>query len=215
MRGLILPIMVAGWVLGSIYAGIASVSEAAGMGVVGTLLSAAIRKELTWKVVTESLHQTISALGKLIWITFGATALIGVYNVLGGIAFVKSMVVGLPLPPLAIVLVMMLILLILGFFMDWIGIMLLTMPVFVPIIIALGFSPVWFGVLFCMNMQVSYLTPPFGPAAFYLKGVAPENISLSDIYVSLIPFIFLQLLALTILVLFPEIALWLPRQVFG
>ena len=207
--------MVALWVLGSIYAGIASVSEAAGMGVVGTLLSAAVRRELTWRVITESLHQTISALGKLIWITFGATALIGVYNVLGGIAFVKNMVVGLPLPPLGIVLVMMLILLILGFFMDWIGILLLTMPVFVPIIIALGFSPVWFGVLFCMNMQVSYLTPPFGPAAFYLKGVAPDNISLADIYKSLVPFIFLQLLGLGVLLLYPDIALWLPKMVFG
>ncbi len=215
LKGVILPIMVAVWVLGSIYAGIASVSEAAGMGVVGTLLSAALRRELNWRVIRESLHQTMNALGKLIWITFGATALIGVYNVLGGIAFIKGMITGLPFSPLVIVLIMMLILFILGFFMDWIGILLLTMPVFVPVVVALGYSPVWFGVLFCMNMQVSYLTPPFGPAAFYLKGVVGPEITLADIYRSLVPFIGLQLIGLSIVVLFPQIALWLPKVVYG
>jgi TRAP-type mannitol/chloroaromatic compound transport system permease large subunit len=95
-------------------------------------------------------------------------------------------------------------------FMDWIGILLLTMPIFVPIIIGFGYDPIWFGVLFTMNMQMSYLTPPFGPAAFYLKGVAPEDISMGDIYSSFWPFIFLQALAIALLIAFPQIALWLP-----
>jgi TRAP-type mannitol/chloroaromatic compound transport system permease large subunit len=99
--------------------------------------------------------------------------------------------------------------------MDWIGILLLTMPVFVPIIVQLGFSPVWFGILFCMNMQVSYLSPPFGPAAFYLKGVAPPEISLGDIYRSITPFALVMVLALTIVMMFPQIALWLPDYVYG
>jgi TRAP-type mannitol/chloroaromatic compound transport system permease large subunit len=95
--------------------------------------------------------------------------------------------------------------------MDWIGICLLTMPIFVPVVIALGYSPIWFGILFCMNMQISYLTPPFGPAAFYLKGVAPEGINLSDIYRALWPFIGLQAIGLAIVLFFPEVALWLPE----
>jgi TRAP-type mannitol/chloroaromatic compound transport system permease large subunit len=94
--------------------------------------------------------------------------------------------------------------------MDWIGIALLTMPIFVPIITELGFDPIWFGILFALNMQVSYITPPFGPAAFYLKSVAPPDISLADIFKSLWPFILLQLVALATVLAFPQIALWLP-----
>jgi TRAP-type mannitol/chloroaromatic compound transport system permease large subunit len=105
---------------------------------------------------------------------------------------------------------MMAILLVLGCIIDWIGICLLTMPIFVPVIKSLGYDPVWFGVLFCMNMQVSYLTPPFGPAAFYLKGVAPPDVTLQEIFGSVWPFIGLQVVGLTIVLLFPEIALWLP-----
>ena len=208
--GLVLPLGVAGGVLGSIYLGVASVSEAAGMGAVGAILSAAARRELNWPMLRDALYQTMNTCGMLLWITFGATALIGVYNLMGGDAFVKSLVTGLPLPPLGIIAVMMAVLILLGLFMDWIGICLLTMPIFVPIVIALGYSPVWFGILFCMNMQISYLTPPFGPAAFYLKGVAPPGIELGHIYKALWPFIGLQACGLAAVLFFPEVALWLP-----
>ena len=93
--------------------------------------------------------------------------------------------------------------------------LLLTVPIFVPVIVSLGYDPVWFGVLFCMNMQVSYLSPPFGPAAFYLKGVAPPEISLQDIFAGLWPFIILQIIGLMLVLCLPEIALWLPRLVYG
>lgn len=209
--GLVLPLGVAGGVLGSIYLGIASVSEAAGMGAVGAILSAAARRELNWPMLRDALYQTMNTCGMLLWITFGATALIGIYNLLGGDTFVKGLVTGLPLPPLGIIAVMMAVMILLGLFIDWIGICLLTMPIFVPIVIALGYSPVWFGILFCMNMQISYLTPPFGPAAFYLKGVAPKGIELGHIYKALWPFIGLQACGLGAVVFFPEVALWLPE----
>lgn len=215
LKGIILPLLVAAWVLGSIYAGIAAVSEAAGMGVVGAIASAAVRRELNWTMIREALHQTMSTCGMLLWLTFGANALIGVYNLMGGTRFIQNLMSGLPLGPLGIVVVMMAVLIVLGMFMDWIGLLLLTMPIFVPVIVALGFDPVWFGVLFTMNMQISYLTPPFGPAAFYLKGVAPPEISLHDIFNSLWPFIGLQVLGLTIVLFVPDIALWLPALVFG
>jgi tripartite ATP-independent transporter DctM subunit len=210
MGGLVLPLGVAAGVLGSIYLGIASISEAAGMGAIGAIASAAVRRELTWEMMRGALYQTMNTCGMLLWITFGATALIGVYNLLGGDTFVKGLITGLPLPPIGIIMVMMAVLMVLGLFMDWIGICLLTMPIFVPVVSALGYSPIWFGILFCMNMQISYLTPPFGPAAFYLKGVAPKGIDLGDIYRALWPFIGLQAIGLALVLFFPEIALWLP-----
>ncbi|MBL0381981.1 MAG: TRAP transporter large permease subunit [Desulfofustis sp. PB-SRB1] len=123
--------------------------------------------------------------------------------------FVQGMILGLDVTPLLIILLMMAILIFLGMFMDWIGIALLTMPIFVPIVTGLGYDPVWFGVVFCMNMQVSFLSPPFGPAAFYLKSVAPPDITLMTIFASVWPFILMQLLALALVVLNPGIALWL------
>lgn len=213
LRGVALPILVAASVLGTIYLGIASVTEAAAMGVVGCILSAAVRRELTWPLLRDAAEQTMRTCGALLWLTFGASAMIGVYNLAGGPAFVKAMMTGTGLPPIVIVFTMMFILMILGCFMDWVGICLLTMPIFVPIVVSLGYSPVWFGILFCMNMQVSYLTPPFGPAAFYLKGVAPPDISLNEIFSALWPWIGLQVIGLTIILLFPEIALVLPRLV--
>ena len=116
----------------------------------------------------------------------------------------------LDVPALAILLAFVLVLIILGCIIDSVSILLLTMPIFVPIIKSLGYDPIWFGVLFCMNMQISYLSPPFGPAAFYLKGVAPPEISLDDIFRALWPFMLMQLLALLIVLFFPGIALWLP-----
>jgi len=215
LRGVALPLFVAAMVLGSIYAGIASVSEAAGMGVVGVIISAWLRGELNWPMLRDSLRQTMVTCGTLLWITFGATALIGVYNLMGGMVFVKSLVAGLPLAPIMIVLVMLLILGLLGMFMDWVGILLLTMPIFVPIVKGLGLDPVWFGILFCMSMQISYLSPPFGPAAFYLKGVAPPEITLQQIFAAFWPFIVLQVLGIALVLAFPKLALWLPAQVYG
>ena len=118
---------------------------------------------------------------------------------------------GLPLDPLGVILVMMAILLLLGCFMDWFSIMLLTMPIFAPTVQALGYDLVWFGVLFNLVMQVGYLSPPFGQAAFYLKSVTPPDISLNHIFVSLVPFMGLQIIALAIVLLVPDVAMWLPR----
>ena len=202
-------------VLGTIYAGIASVSEAAGMGVVGVLISALVRRELNWPMLRDSLRQTMVTCGTLLWISFGATAMIGVYNVMGGMFVRQELFTGLPLAPRRDRTDMMLILIVLGMFMDWVGILLLTMPIFVPIVVGFGMDPVWFGILFCMSMQVSYLSPPFGPAAFYLKGVAPPDISLQQIFNAFWPFIALQIVGLAIVCFNPGITLWLPQLING
>jgi len=210
LKGLILPILIIIWVLGSIYGGIASVTEAAGVGAVAAILAAAVRGEFSFALIQDSLQRTMSTVGIIIWLTLGANAFIGIYNIMGGTRYLSGAIAGLPLEPWQIILVMMLILFILGMVLDWIGITLLTMPIFVPVIVNLGYDPVWFGILFCMNMQCSFLTPPFGPAAFYLKSVAPPEIELQTIFGALLPFICMQLVGLGFLLYFPELALWLP-----
>lgn len=205
LKGLILPVMVVVFVLGSIYGGIASVTEASAVGVAGVILSTVIRGELSVSLLKGAVLQTLATCGMIVWIGIGASALVGVFNLMGGINFVSTLITGISDNPTVVLLFMMLILFVLGMFLDWVGIALLTMPIFVPIIIDLGFDPVWFGVVFCMNMQVSFLSPPFGPAAFYLKSVAPDDISLGDIFKALLPFICLQILAVGCLIAFPGI----------
>ena len=205
LKGLALPVLVVFVVLGSIYGGIASVTEASAIGVGGVLISTILRGEFSYALLRDAAMQTLSTVGMIVWIGIGATAIVGVYNLMGGVNFVSGLITGISDNPTVIVLVMMLILFVLGAFLDWVGIALLTMPIFVPIIKSLGMDPVWFGVLFCMNMQVSFLSPPFGPAAFYLKSVAPPGITLGIIFKALVPFIMLQILAVGLLVAFPGI----------
>jgi tripartite ATP-independent transporter DctM subunit len=208
-KALFFPGLTVAIVLGSIYTGIASVTEASALGVVGILISALIRGELNAKMLKESCLSTLQTCGMIMWIGIGASALVGVYNLMGGIDFVEQVILGASNGHvLGTVLIMMAILLVLGMFLDWVGVALLTMPIFVPIITGLGLDPIWFGVVFCLNMQVSFLSPPFGPAAFYLKSVAPKEISLGEIFSALTPFIGLQILALALVIFFPELALW-------
>ncbi len=204
------PLIIVTAVMGSIYGGIASVTEAASVGVFAVMVLSILRKELKLQVIQDSLTQTMRTCGMIIWIGMSAAMLIGVYNLMGGKKFVEGLILGLDVAPVVIILVMMAILILLGLFMDWIGIAMLAMPIFVPIIIGLGYNPIWFGVLFCMNMQVSFLSPPFGPATFYLKSVAPPEISLVDIYKSVWPFIIMQIIAIGLLIIYPNLALWLP-----
>lgn len=208
-KAIIVPGGIAGLVLGSIYGGVASVTEAAAMGVFGVLLAVIGRGEFSFKTLHASLSQTLMTCGMIIWIGIGAAALVGVYNLMGGNRFISGIITGLDVAPVVIILVMMAILLVLGMFLDWIGVAMLTLPIFVPIVEQLGYSPIWFGILFAVNMQVSFLSPPFGPAAFYLKGVAPPSISLKDIFVSLLPFIAIQLVVLFALLFWPNLAMWL------
>ena len=217
-KGLVAPIVVIGVVLGSIYGGISGITEAAGMGVVAVLIISVFRGEASFDLVWESLMRTLKSTGTIIWVTIGAAALAGAYTIAGGPQYVADLIVGLDMPTMGILLMMMLILLFMGAFMDWVGIVLLIIPVFLPIVQRLPieeigligqleprYISVWFGVLFCMNMQVSFLSPPFGPAAFYLKSVAPAHISLTDIFKGFLPFICVQLLALSVMLIWPNI----------
>jgi TRAP-type mannitol/chloroaromatic compound transport system permease large subunit len=217
-KGLIAPVIVIGVVLGSIYGGISGITEAAGMGVVAVLIISVFRGEASFDLVWDSLMRTLKSTGTIIWVTIGAATLAGAYTIAGGPQYVAELIIGFDMPTMGIILMMMLILLFMGAFMDWVGIVLLIIPVFLPIVQRLPIEEigligqleprhlsVWFGVLFCMNMQVSFLSPPFGPAAFYLKSVAPAHISLTDIFKGFLPFICVQLLALTVMLIWPNI----------
>jgi tripartite ATP-independent transporter DctM subunit len=197
-------------VLGFLYFGWATPTEAGGVGVAGAAASLALKRRFNWPNVRQAVAETTRTTAMLYWLFFGSSALIGVYTLAGGTKMVQSMLTAFPLGPLGLLLVIQAIWIVLGCFIDWIGILLLTAPIFVPVVVAAGYDPVWLGVLFCMNMQISYITPPFGPAAFYLKGVAPPDISISDIFASIWPYLGLQVLALGLVIAFPQLALWLP-----
>jgi TRAP-type mannitol/chloroaromatic compound transport system permease large subunit len=217
-KGLVPPILVIGVVLGSIYGGITGITEAAGMGAFAVFVIALLRGEASVGLVWDSMMRTLRSTGTIIWVTIGAAALAGAYTLAGGPNYIANLIVGSEMPTMVVLLTMMLILLFMGAFMDWVGIVLLIIPVFLPIVRKLpieeiGFIgqleprhvAIWFGVLFCMNMQVSFLSPPFGPAAFYLKSVAPAHISLTDIFKGFLPFIGVQLVALAVLLIWPNI----------
>jgi TRAP-type mannitol/chloroaromatic compound transport system permease large subunit len=221
-KGLIAPLLVVFVVLGSIYGGVTGITEAAGMGTAAVLILIVLRGEFSLLLVREALMRTFRSTGTIIWVTFGATALAGAYTIAGGPTYVANLIVGSELSTLGILLLMMVIFLFLGAFMDWVGIVLLVMPVFLPIMLRLPveelglfgplaadprFVAVWFGILFCVNMQVSFLSPPFGPAAFYLKSVAPDHITLPDIFRGFLPFIGIQLLVLALVLFFPELTM--------
>ena len=210
-KGLLPPLIVVDLVLGSIYGGVTGITEAAAMGVVASFVLITIRRELGGRMFGEALAQTFRSVGTILWVTFGATVLAGAYSLSGGNAYAANLIVGLDVAPIGIIVTMMLVFLVLGMFMDWIGIVLLTMPVFMPIVKQLGYDPIWFGILFCINMQVAFLTPPFGSAAFYLKSVAPPHIDLVAIYRSFGPFMCLQLFVLALVLFFPQIALVFVR----
>ena len=217
-KGLVPPIIIIGVVLGSIYMGITGITEAAGMGALAVLVLATLRGEFSLDLLWDALMRTLKSTGTIIWVTIGAAALAGAYTLAGGPNYIANLIVGSDMPTMLVLLTMMLILLFMGAFMDWVGIVLLIIPVFLPIVKRLPieeigylgelqpkYVAVWFGVLFCMNMQVSFLSPPFGPAAFYLKSVAPPHISLTDIFKGFLPFICIQLFALSILLIWPPI----------
>lgn len=209
-RSLILPILLIVAVLGSIFGGIATPGEAAGVGAIGAMLCAAVRRQLTWQNLKLSLYGTMRTIGLVMWIVFGGMIFVTVYTFGGATDFVRETLFALPLGAWGTLIVIQLILILLGMVLETISIIVLTVPIFVPVITALGFSPLWFGVLFNINLQIAYLSPPFGYSLFYLKGVAPPEISITDLYLSVWPFIILQLIGLVLSMIFPQIILWLP-----
>ncbi len=222
------PLVLVSVVLGIIFAGIATPVEAAGVGTFGALVVAAMHRRLTLENIRSAALTTLRVTGMVLWIIFGATLFVGFYVVNGGQEFVNNSIASTGLGPYGILTLMMVILVILGMFLDWVGILLLAVPIFIPLLKTMSFDGVfglpgvapdemalWFGVVYMVNMQMSFISPPFGYALFYLKSVAPPEVTMGQIYRSSLPFLCLQALGLAICIIFPDVVLWLPRQVYG
>ena len=214
-REMIAPVVLIALVLGVIFTGIATPVEAAGIGTFGAFMVAALHRRLSWVTVRDACLTTLKASAMVLWIVYGATVFVGLYVVEGGQQFVQDALEATGLGRWGILIVMQIILIALGMFLDWVGILLLCVPIFVPIVAAMGFDPLWFGVVYLVNMQMSFLSPPFGYALFYLRGVAPSWIPMSDIFKSALPFLAIQLIGLIVCMLYPPIITWLPSIVYG
>jgi tripartite ATP-independent transporter DctM subunit len=228
LKNTIAPILLIVLVLGVIFVGIATPVEAAGIGTFGALFIAALHRRLDWPAIQEAAIATLKATAMVMWIFFGATMFVGFFIVKGGQTFVANSILGTGLPPYGILMLMMVILFVLGMFLDWVGILLLTVPIFLPIMQSLqwdglfglpGVKPenvsLWYGVIFMVNMQMAFLSPPFGYSLFYLKSVAPPEISMATIFRAAINFMVLQWIGVGLCIIFPAIIVWLPSVLYA
>ena len=223
LRGLIPPVLLIVLVLGSIVAGWATPTEASGVGAAGAVLLAVINRRLNFKMMREVVERSALTGAMLFFIFIGATAFSYVFRSLGGDDIVIEFVEGTGFGSWGILFTLMGIVFLLGFFFDWIEITLIVLPVFAPIIELLDFGDhiakidlvYWFAILVAVNLQTSFLTPPFGFALFYMKGAAPPEVKIQQVYKGIVPFVGLQLIGLTLVMAFPDIAMWLPNKILN
>ncbi|GAW35413.1 sialic acid TRAP transporter permease protein SiaT [Roseovarius sp. A-2] len=202
-------------VLGSIMMGLASPTEAAAMGAFGAVILAAVYRTLTWTTLRLALLNTVKVTSMILMILLAGSMFSGVFVGAGGTRVTTELIAASDLSPWATLAVFLIIVFIAGFALEWISILLIFLPVFIPIVTQLGFDPVWFCILFLIVIQTSYLSPPMAPAIFYLRGIAPPEITMPDMFKGVVPFIILQLFTLALVMAFPQMVLWLPEKVLG
>jgi tripartite ATP-independent transporter DctM subunit len=202
-------------VMGTILAGVATATEAAGMGALGAFLLALFNKAITWPVIRKASVATLKTTSMVMMLFIGGTFFSTVFLSMGGGDVVADLFVGSGMNRWLAFGIMMSIIFILGMFIDWAAILLVTVPIFMPIAMQLDFDPLWFAIIMCVNLQTSFLTPPFGYALFYFKGVAPSGYTMMHVYRGILPFVAIQVLGLIILAIFPALSTWLPAFFFG
>ncbi len=214
LRAVILPLLIVFAVLGSIIFGITTPTEAAAIGVLGSLVSALVYRQMNWFLLREACRRTFKLTGMIMWILFGAYCFSSAYNGMGATHLIENMMNFIPGGPWGSIIFIQFVLFLLGMVLDPAGIMMICVPVFLPLIKRHGFDPLWFGILFTINMELGYMTPPFGFNLFYLKAIVPPSISMSDIYRSVTPYVIIQAVGLALIMIFPGIAMWLPNTMF-
>lgn len=214
LRHLLMPFLLVFTVLGCIIGGVTSPSEASAIGAAGALLIVAIRRRLNWELMRYVLFTTARLTGMLIWIAIAAVFFSKIYTGLGAGMIVEELIEDYMPSGSAVIIMMLASFFILGMFLDDFAITFITVPIYVPIVQSLGFDTVWFATMFVVSMQSAYLTPPFGYNLFYMRSVAPKEVTIGDIYLSAVPFIILQTIGLALIFKFPAIALWLPNLLF-
>jgi tripartite ATP-independent transporter DctM subunit len=215
LRAVILPFLLIVAVLGSLFFGITTPTEAASIGAIGSIICAAIYRKLSWENLREALYATVKVVAFVCWIVSAGMFFGNLFAAIGGQSFVLHSIQSLEVNRWVILIGIQLIWLFLGCLMDPWAIMVLSIPIFLPLIKSLGFSSLWFGIMFIINMELGFLTPPFGPNLFYLKGIVPPEINIVVIYRSVFPFIILEAIGLVLCAIFPETVLYLPRMMFG
>jgi tripartite ATP-independent transporter DctM subunit len=193
----------------------ATPTEAAALGCVGSLVLALCNRKLNLEVLTQASRATLRTTAMIMMLFVGGKLFSVVFLSMGGGWVVSDLLLGLEVSPYVVLAIMMLVVFILGMFIDWAAILLVVVPIFTPIAMDLGFDPLWFAMLICVNLQTSFLTPPFGYALFYFKGVAPPEYTMSDVYRGILPFVAIQIIGLILMILFPQIITWLPKVFFG
>jgi tripartite ATP-independent transporter DctM subunit len=207
---LIPPVFLIFTVLGSIFFGVASPTEAGAVGSVGAVGLALAYRNLTWKSFKENCYLTMRITAMIIFIAIGSNLFTGAFLSAGCGQVITDFLLGLGFGAWGVFMVILIIIFVLGCFIDWIGILLITVPIFVPIMMKLGFDNLWVGLVVCVSLQISFLTPPFAYSIFYLKGIAPE-IPLPDIYRGIVPFVIIQIIVTVLCISVPDLVLWLPR----
>ncbi|MEW6489143.1 MAG: TRAP transporter large permease subunit [Thermodesulfobacteriota bacterium] len=215
MKSFVPPFSLILIVMGAILGGVATPTEAAALGCVGALLLALVSRKLDWQVIRLASVATARTTAMIMLLFVGGKLFSVVFLFMGGGDVVSDALLGMEVSPYVVLAIMMAVVFVLGMFIDWAAILLVVVPIFTPIAMNLDFNPLWFAMLVCVNLQTSFLTPPFGYALFYFKGVAPAEVGMGDIYRGIFPFVALQLIGLILLVLFPGIITWLPSVVFG
>ncbi len=215
LKGVILPLLLITTVLGSIYTGIATPTEAAAVGAFGAFVCSAIHRRLNWALIKSAAYSTIQVQGFMMWILFAAQAFASVYMGLGAARMVISLVEKYEVGWWTMLIAIQVVWFLLGCVIDAWSILMITLPILLPILPIYGFDPLWLGVLYAVNTQTGYLTPPFGTMLFMIKGIAPKEVTMNDIYRSITPFVTTQLVCLTLCIIFPKIVTWLPDLLFG
>jgi tripartite ATP-independent transporter DctM subunit len=210
IKGVFLPILLIILVLGVIYTGICTPTEASAVGAFGAILCALFYKKLTWANLKEALFHTMRLNAMVFWLIIGAMSFTHFAAYAEIQTLVQNSILALPVSPWTIMIAMQFIFFILGMFLDPAGIIMLTIPIFVPVVKALGFDTLWFGILFVVNMEMAYITPPFGFNLFIMRAIVPPGVTMTDIYRSIVPFVLLQAICLALIMVFPELATWLP-----
>ncbi len=214
LKGVILPLLLITAVLGSIYSGIATPTEAAAVGAFGAFVCSAIHRRLTWDLIKSVAYTTIQVQGFMMWILFAAQAFAAVYMGLGASRMVIRLVETYQIGWWAMLIGIQVVWFLLGLVIDAWSILMITLPILLPLIPLYGFDPLWLGVLYAVNTQTGYLTPPFGTMLFMMKGIAPKEVTMNDIYRSIVPFVATQLVCLTLCIIFPKLVTWLPNLLF-
>jgi len=211
LKAVILPIVLIFGILGSIFMGVATPSEAAALGAVGSIICSVIYRQFNIQALRDALRTTLRLSCMVMWIIFGASVFTALYTAIGAQDLARQLLSHLPGGPWGMIIGMQIIWVIMGCFLDPTGIIMITAPIFFPIIQSMGFNSVWFGVLFVINMEMGFITPPFGFNLFYMQAIAPKEVVMTDIYRSIIPFLALQMVGLALCMIFPEIILYLPK----